>query len=159
MLEIPYNRHLSVNYATNWANRRNPEYYNFDRLGGDCTNFISQCVFAGGNVMNYSKNGWYYNSITDRAPAWTGVNEFFKFITSNKTSGPFGYQVEISQLQIGDLILLGRNPTTLYHSLFISKITDGKIFVCAHTRDALNISIQYYPTNYAQYIHIQSFRK
>ena len=42
--------------------KRNPEYYNYDDvIGGDCTNFVSQCLFYGSKVMNYNQNGWYYN--------------------------------------------------------------------------------------------------
>ena len=59
-----YNRENAVKYAEKWAYSRNPRYYNFDSIGGDCTSFVSQCVFAGSNTMNYTKNtGWYYNSI------------------------------------------------------------------------------------------------
>ena len=40
---IPYNRTAAVDYARKWALKRNPAYYNFDSVGGDCTNFASQC--------------------------------------------------------------------------------------------------------------------
>ena len=56
-----YNRSNAVLYAMEWAFSRNPQYYNFDPVGGDCTSFVSQCIYAGSNVMNYDKiNGWYY---------------------------------------------------------------------------------------------------
>ena len=64
----------------------------FNSLGGDCTNFVSH-VYAGAGVMNYTPIfGWYYISSGNRAPAWTGVDEFYKFITQNslfvsKTAG------------------------------------------------------------------------
>ena len=55
-----YNREQAIDYAKKWAYKRNPRYYNYDPLGGDCTNFISQCVYAGSKVMNYNKvYGWY----------------------------------------------------------------------------------------------------
>lgn len=44
MREIPYNRIAAVLYARRWGNARNPAYYNFDELGGDCTNFASQSM-------------------------------------------------------------------------------------------------------------------
>ena len=40
-----HNRLNAVNYAKKWALSRNPDFYNFDLLGGDCTNFISQCIY------------------------------------------------------------------------------------------------------------------
>ena len=55
------------------------------RFGGDCTNFVSQCIYAGSNVMNYDKNnGWYYNNTNDRAPSWSGVEFLYNFLTKNK---------------------------------------------------------------------------
>ena len=43
----PYDRQAAVAYAHRWAYLRNPAFYNFDKLGGDCTNFASQCLYAG----------------------------------------------------------------------------------------------------------------
>ena len=64
-----YNRENVYSYAKKWALKRNPKYYNFDSLGGDCTNFVSQCVYAGSSIMNFTKDlGWYYRSLSDRAP-------------------------------------------------------------------------------------------
>ena len=70
----PYDRQAAVEYAHRWAYHRNPDFYNFDELGGDCTNFASQCLYAGAGVMNYTPTfGWYYISADDRSPSWTGV--------------------------------------------------------------------------------------
>ena len=70
----PYNRQAAVAYAHRWAFGRNPAYSNFDGMGGDCTNFASQCLYAGTGIMNFTPTyGWYYLSLNDRAPAWTGV--------------------------------------------------------------------------------------
>ena len=58
-----YDRNTAINYAKKWALDRNPRYYNFDAVGGDCTSFVSQCLFAGSKKMNYNfEKGWYYNS-------------------------------------------------------------------------------------------------
>ena len=35
-----------------WALLRNPAYLDFHGLGGDCTTFVSQCLYAGAGVMN-----------------------------------------------------------------------------------------------------------
>ena len=56
-----YDRTAVVEYAKKWAFSRNPKYYNFDSVGGDCTSFASQCIYAGSKKMNYKKDlGWYY---------------------------------------------------------------------------------------------------
>lgn len=79
-----YDRDKAIEYATKWAYSRNPAYYNFDPVGGDCTNFISQCIYAGSGVMNYAKDGWYYRNGNDKSPSWSGVEFLHKFITNNK---------------------------------------------------------------------------
>ena len=56
-----YDRSAAVLYAHQWAYGRNPAFYDYENVGGDCTNFASQCVFAGSGVMNFTPDfGWYY---------------------------------------------------------------------------------------------------
>ena len=56
-----YNRARAVEYARRWALSRNPLFTNFAGRGGDCTNFVSQCIYAGTCQMNFTPSfGWYY---------------------------------------------------------------------------------------------------
>lgn len=55
MRTIEYDRNKAKAYAKKWAYLRNPEYYDYTYLGGDCTNFISQCIFQGAPHMSYSR--------------------------------------------------------------------------------------------------------
>jgi len=80
---MSYNRDLAVQYALRWALNRNPNYYNYDKIGGDCTNFISQCLFAGTGQMNYSNNPWYYIDANRKSPSWTGVEFLYNFLINN----------------------------------------------------------------------------
>ena len=50
-----YNRQKAIEYARKWALLANPDYYHFGGIGGDCTNYISQCLLAGGGKMNFDK--------------------------------------------------------------------------------------------------------
>lgn len=91
LIEFPYNRELAVAYAHRWAYGRNPEYFDFQGIGGDCTNFASQCIYAGAGVMNYTPvYGWYYITANDRTASWTGVQYLYNFLTGNLNAGPFG---------------------------------------------------------------------
>lgn len=105
---MEYNRVKAVAYADKWAYGRNPQYYDFSNLGGNCTNFASQCIYAGARVMNYTPTyGWYYKSLNNRAPAWTGVNELFRFLVTNKGAGPQAIQTQdLHMAQNGDIIQL-----------------------------------------------------
>ena len=80
MREVAYNREKVLSYAKRWAMSRNPAYYDFEDLGGDCTNFASQCIFAGSGVMNFIRTfGWYYINSNNRSPSWTGVPYLYNF--------------------------------------------------------------------------------
>ena len=78
---LEYNRSQAVLYALFWAFSRNPAYYDFSYIGGDCTNFVSQSLYAGGEVMNFTPTfGWYFISSEDRSPSWTGVEFLYNFL-------------------------------------------------------------------------------
>ena len=136
MRTIEYNREAAISYAERWALRRNPNYYNFDGIGGDCTNFASQCLYAGSGVMNYTKDvGWYYNSPFDRAAAWSGAQYFYNFIVRNKSVGPTAVVEKIENLQIGDFIQL-HDGIEFYHTLIITGFSGNEPLISAHTADA-----------------------
>ena len=139
---MEYNRLPAVQYARRWAFRRNPAYYNFNEIGGDCTNFVSQCLYAGGIQMSYLPLGWYYNSLNDRAPAWTGVNEFWNFGTSNTGVGLKLTECELRDLDVGDIIEL-YNAQKYYHNLFVTSIDNG-IRLSAHDNPVFNTLLERY---------------
>jgi hypothetical protein len=43
-----YDPPAAVNYAEVWWDDRNPNYHDYSSSGGDCANFVSQCLIAGG---------------------------------------------------------------------------------------------------------------
>lgn len=153
-----YNRQKAVEYANTWAYKRNPKYYNFDAIGGDCTNFVSQCIYAGSGVMNYKNTfGWYYNSANDKSPSWTGVEFLYKFLINNKEIGPIG---EISEsLEIGDIAQLSFDGGTFTHSLIIVGIENKKMFGASHTFDTYGRDISSYPYKKIRFIHIKGIGK
>lgn len=163
MKEIPYQREKALTYCSQWAQKRNQKYQDFSALGGDCTNFISQCLYAGSGVMNHTPNyGWYYRTAKDRAPAWTGVEPLYRFLTGNRGKGPFASLCPIEQVEIGDIIQLGDEKKHFYHSLFISHI-DGSpspetIFVSTHTFDAHLRQLNSYVFQNIRFLHIEGVR-
>ena len=60
IVDAAYLRGRAVAYAERWALSRNPLFYDFAGVGGDCTNFVSQCILAGCCTMNFTPTyGWY----------------------------------------------------------------------------------------------------
>ena len=162
MLKI-YNRELAKEYALMWATKRNPKFYNFDNLGGDCTNFASQCVYAGCNVMNYSYPlGWYYISLTNRSPSWTSAQFFNDFLTRTLVSiGPIAIETELKNLEIGDIVQIKTN-NVFSHSLVITEVVKNSsnpfdYKICAHTNDAYNRRLSTYNLAGAKYLKIIGF--
>ena len=153
-----YNRKKVYEYAKKWAYARNPQYYNYDLIGGDCTNFVSQCIFAGCNQMNYSKNnGWYYINANNKSPSWTGVEFLYGFLTQHKGEGPYGSKTTIEHLEIGDIIQLSFGGNKFSHSLIvIQKGEDIKhTLVAAHTFDTFGKRILDYDFYDYRCVHIE----
>lgn len=159
MKEVSYNRKAVLEYASKWAFLRNPAFYNFDGIGGDCTNFASQCIYAGCKVMNYTKDtGWYFNSSNDRAPAWSSVEHLHTFLLNNKSVGPSGIIVNVFDLQIGDIVFLN-NGIYFYHTLVVTGFADNVPLVSAHTFDAHLRRLDSYVYSYAEGVHIDKVLK
>lgn len=159
LIEVPYNRVNAVQYAKTWAKKRNPNYLNFDKLGGDCTNFASQCLFAGSSTMNYTPVlGWYYNSSRDRSASWSGVQYLSDFLLSNKSVGPYAVETDLEHLEAGDIIQLGKNENYFYHTPVVAQITEEDILVCAHSFDAYLRPLSSYEYQTIRCLHIQGVR-
>lgn len=157
---FPYNRAAAVEYARKWAFSRNPAYYDFENLGGDCTNFASQCIYAGSGVMNFTPTfGWYYRSSYNRSPSWTGVPYLYNFLTSNTGVGPFASVATQNEMQPGDIIQLGDETGRFYHSPIVVAVDENDIYVAAHTFDAFMRPLSTYVYYQARFIHIEGVRK
>ena len=162
---IEYDREKAVQYAVKWAFSRNPQYYNFDKLGGDCTNFASQAIFAGGGVMNYTPiYGWYYINAQKRTASWTGVNYLFNFLTGNKESGPYAEQVDAKDMKPGDIVQLSFGGAPNYnHSLVVIKVgitpSMENILIASHSVDRIDYPLTNYNWADIRFLHIVGIRK
>ncbi len=160
MAVFKYDRAAAYEYARKWAFGRNPKYYDFGRIGGDCTNFASQCVFAGAGVMNYTPTfGWFYISADNRTPSWTGVQYLYDFLVGNKGVGPFAEEVPPGGLEVGDIVQLGSATGDFYHSPVVVGSSGGRILVAAHSYDAFGRALSSYNYGRARGIHILGVRK
>lgn len=160
----PYDCQAAVAYAHRWAYRRNPDFYNFDKLGGDCTNFASQCLYAGSGVMNDTPTfGWYYYSRNSRAPAWTGVPFFYNFLTRTRESpGPVGREAGPDQVRPGDFVQISFAGGVFSHNPVIVAVegqpVPENILVAAHTEDADWRPLSTYPIREVRFLHILGVR-
>ena len=150
----PYDRRAAVDYARRWAYGRNPAYYDFEAIGGDCTNFASQCLYAGTGIMNFMPvRGWFYRSAADRTASWTGVEFLYDFLTENRGPGPRARVTGPEDVLPGDLVQLG-DGRRFYHCPVIVA-TAPELLVAAHSVDSLDRPLSSYRYERARFLHIE----
>lgn len=155
----PYLRERAVTYAKKYAFGQNPIFGNFRGIGGNCTNFVSQSIYAGSCVMNYTPTfGWYYISLEDRSPSWTGVQYFYNFMVSNTDVGPYGKDATLDEIEIGDVIQLGNNADGFYHTLLVVGFDGEDPLVAAQTDDAFRRPLSTYSYDFSRFIKILGVR-
>ncbi|MCD9145087.1 amidase domain-containing protein [Streptomyces albireticuli] len=99
-----YNYAAMAAYAEKYWRNYNPAYRKFNDQGGDCTNFISQALRAGGwkndsgSATDY-RNWWYDN--TTQTTSWVGANEWAWFTLSSKRAVNLA---NVYQMDVGDIL-------------------------------------------------------
>lgn len=172
-----YNPTKAVAYAKKYAlDYNNLEYPAFSILtGGDCTNFVSQCLFAGGIPKDeWSKRGvvdttnlWYYYNVYEEhaqsgahvdyyTTSWIRVADLYEYLDKKGLASI----VEVSSIQdlykearIGDIVQLSRGGGNYYHSIIITAGSGGNMKYCGHTTDRYN-----YPLNTLAGTDVVEFR-
>jgi len=146
-----YNREKAIEYARKYWNEYNNKYYNFDKLGGDCTNFVSQILNYAGIVQSVKRDGWYYKNVYSRSPSWSASNKLYKYLKENN----IGYEVQRDEIEVGDIIFLSFKSQEKYtHSLVVVKKEANKIYIATHSDNAFNRDLDTYPYKFIKYFHI-----
>ena len=153
---LVYDRNAAVSYAHRYAFTPNSAFYNFERLGGDCTNFISQCLYAGYPQMNYSPHGWYYKNAGNRAPAWTGVSFLYDFLVSGTNRpGPAAVTVPVDETIPADIIQLSFDGIRFSHSLIVVETGERGVLVATHSDNSDYRLLDSYSYRLARGLHIR----
>lgn len=152
-----YDRDAAINYALEWYNKYNPDYPNFSS-SGDCANFVSQCLKAGGFQMNeywhcYPRNVKEVNPIYalifnfikwSYTPAWSAAKDQYEHLKNSNIvtgetiiSNPEDIAAAINDpenpVKVGDVMYLQWEDEHPHHATIISKIEDDMIHFAAHT--------------------------
>lgn len=134
----PYRREDAVLYADRWWDSSNPEFASFEV---DCTNYISQCLFAGGAPINYTgkrESGWWYKGYVGGKEAWSyswAVANALERYLSNGGNGVAELVSRPEQLELGDVIIYDWDGNGAYqHSTIVTAFDAGGMpLVNAHT--------------------------
>lgn len=139
----------AVSYANKYYKDYNSNYPDWNSAGGDCANFISQCLYAGGksmkgtpgtkeaadNFANWFSKGTSQN-VKNVSSTWRGADAFRnywqtnatsykKFTSVNSTSFSYGYK--------GDAVSLLNSNGRAYHTMIIVGYASPDFTLAAHT--------------------------
>lgn len=164
-----YSGSTAATYATTWWNKTNNTSYpyyatyygqststnnlndlpsgasgqsNPRRGWNDCTNFVSQAIYAGGistiktGLINphSNVNNWYYSN-SKPSHTWGGAHNFYQHFSSRA-----GVASSSGDLQVGDAVSVDfTGDGSIDHTIIITKTTgttSDKQFVTYHTTDS-----------------------
>ncbi len=130
------------------------------QLVGTAQALLRNVYMLGCGIMNYNKYGWYYNNGNDKSASWSGVEYLYKFLINNNGIGPYAKEVNLSDVEVGDIAQLSFDGSKFSHTLIIvDKYTPSSLantFVATHTFDAYGRSIASYNFQKIRYLHINS---
>lgn len=152
-----FDRYKAVEYADKYCGsawgsgndyKYNKKYMDYNGLGGDCTNFISQTIGdseGGGLKQDFT---WHKGS-----RAWSNVNGLKNYIISAKKgyiimSGTYKELTQtipnypnglISKLQIGDLVCYVKKGDPDHFAIVTGKDSNGYFLVNSHTTDRYHV--------------------
>ena len=170
--DTSYNRDAAVEYASQWWNKRNytGHYLAYDDFGGNCQNFASQCIHAGGIKMDhtgvhdvqwkfYDENLNNKSTARGRSYSWTGVDMFYSYALNNYSDGLVSLtDIPYSYAEKGDIVHVGAYYQWR-HALLVTDVlknADGSlqdIVVASNTADRWNYPLSAYIYTGARLIH------
>lgn len=160
-LELPYlaastyDRTKVSNYAKQYATKNNPSY---KRYNANCTNFVSQAVYAGGKTQTKPsniKNGiidttsyWYNNNYYDCtgsnncywrdkiSTSWIRVTDFYSYWTSKGMGATTSTNKStiISNANVGDVIQF-KNKSGWFHSVVVNRKANDTVYISSNDSD------------------------
>jgi hypothetical protein len=151
-----FNRSDAIKYAYKFAYGYNPDFPVFSYRGGDCTNFVSQAMFAGGWPFIYGprfgdNRVWWaspypgssddiglVNSKLSHSRTWTAAQNFCDHIYETRKCE----SCLRDHLDHGDIVQIQAMGGDCHHTMLVTKklsgIDDDPIYVSYHDRHTLN---------------------
>ncbi|MFC8512014.1 amidase domain-containing protein [Streptomyces sp. NPDC057257] len=99
-----YNYAAMATYAEKYWKNYNTAYRRYNSAGGDCTNYLSQSLYAGGwkQVTNSREDyDTWYSVTSGESDTWIGVNEWSWFTQTTKRTTALA---NAYQMDIGDVL-------------------------------------------------------
>lgn len=144
-----YDRNAAAAYARQWAKSNNPNYRTFPK---DCTNFISQALFAGGwthtgwEFSRTENTTWYYAGLS-QSYTWAGAHNHMLF---HNSAGRSWVAEKFEWMIIGEPISVDfEGDGHVDHTVIITKVdANNNLFVSYHSYHTLDQPLSYFFSNY-----------
>ncbi|MBF2445947.1 GW dipeptide domain-containing protein [Listeria welshimeri] len=155
-----YNRSKAIAYAKKWYNKRNPNYRNYSDSSGDCTNFVSQCIYNGGKkevkitpvpygtkkttkhwfsqivyTKVWSQRSYVYYKTINNSTSWVNVSDFSSFWSKTQPVKTFtNVNSAISYARPGDIVQFKKKGGSRYfHSMIAVEKSNKTLYMAGHT--------------------------
>jgi hypothetical protein len=129
-------------YAERYWSSYNTAYRTFADRGGDCTNFISQALRAGGwafiNGLYTDYRYWWYNSL-NQTRSWINVDMWASFTLYRGRAYNLQY---LSELGLADILQMDFDRASgKDHSMIVSYLSGGTAYLTYHTTNTYRRSV------------------
>lgn len=133
---VTYARRYAITYNTGYR-----DFNNSGTRGGDCTNFVSQSMRAGGwaDVGGYTNRttaaAWWYDYFT-QTYTWVNAHYFYQYIGANRAS----LAVNVYDLEPGDVLQMDfeANGDIDHTTVVTKKDANGMVYLSYHTSNTLD---------------------
>ena len=163
-----FNRMMAVSYANTWALSRNRNFrdYSGRGSGGDCTNFVSQVMLAGGwpEVYGIPPQQWFYKGdgievlagipLNQPSRSWAGAQPFSEFIESSGRAK----RCNREDLELADIVQVYlKERGEVVHTVVVTDVIHAQhkrsdidqFYVCYHSNDHRNKLLDQFEANYS----------
>lgn len=137
LIRFQYSRLEAVRYAERWWNDYNPAYRKFEN---NCTNFVSQCLRAGGAPMTGYPNrnkGWWYRD-KNWSLSWAVAHSMRWYLSGAKTGLRAKEVSRPEELMKGDVICYDFNGDGRWQhtTIVVAKDSNNMPLVNAQTTNS-----------------------
>lgn len=155
-------------YAGKWWNSRNS--FQYDSEDNDCTNFVSQILFASGKSKKAPSSvpagtsrttSYWYSYINDsgkvptfkKTTSWINVSDFYSFWNRTQaTKASTNKQTLIDYADEGDVIQFRKkNDPRFSHTMFVYEKSGGTLYLSGHTSNYLKRNFKDISTDWVEY--------
>ena len=162
--QYAYDRQAAAAYADRYVDERNDAWPDYAGSGGNCQNFASQVLLAGGIPMDIYGDAvwkWYSDEVSNspgaqgRSSSWTGVNQFVEYAAAN-TGYSLVAETEAPYFsgEPGDLLHMGIDGDWGHTMVIASAVTNGQGEVVDYLVDSNTGNLRNYPANLYGYPEI-----